>query len=33
MSFEFFGRLKHELSLTGNAVYESVVAVAERVNR
>jgi hypothetical protein len=33
MSFEFFGRLQKELSLTGNAVYESVVAVAERVNR
>jgi K+/H+ antiporter YhaU regulatory subunit KhtT len=33
MSFEFFGRLQNELSLTGNAVYESVVAVAERVNR
>jgi hypothetical protein len=33
MSFEFFGRLQKELSLTGHAVYESVVAVAERVNR
>lgn len=33
MSFEFFGRLQKELSLTGSAVYESVVAVAERVNR
>src|SRR4030095_3178418 len=33
MSFEFFGRLQRELALTGNAVYESVVAVAERVNR
>jgi hypothetical protein len=33
MSLEFFGRLQKELSLTGNAVYESVVAVAERVNR
>ena len=33
MSFEFFGRLQRELSLTGSAVYESVVAVAERVNR
>lgn len=33
MSFEFFGRLQRELSFTGSAVYESVVAVAERVNR
>jgi TrkA family protein len=33
MSFEFFSRLQNELSLTGHAVYESVVAVAERVNR
>ena len=33
MSFEFFGRLQKELSFTGSAVYESVVAVAERVNR
>lgn len=33
MSLEFIGRLQKELSLTGNAVYESVVAVAERVNR
>ena len=33
MSLEFFGRLQRELSLTGHAVYESVVAVAERVNR
>ena len=33
MSLEFFGRLQRELSLTGSAVYESVVAVAERVNR
>jgi hypothetical protein len=33
MSFEFLGRLQRELSLTGSAVYESVVAVAERVNR
>ena len=33
MSLEFFGRLQQELSLTGSAVYESVVAVAERVNR
>jgi len=33
MSLEFIGRLQKELSLTGSAVYESVVAVAERVNR
>ena len=33
MSLEFFGRLQKELSFTGSAVYESVVAVAERVNR
>ena len=33
MSLEFLGRLQRELSLTGSAVYESVVAVAERVNR
>ena len=33
MSLEFLGRLQKELSLTGSAVYESVVAIAERVNR
>ncbi|WP_455389047.1 TrkA C-terminal domain-containing protein [Petrachloros mirabilis] len=33
MSIEFFGRLQKELSITGSAVYESVVAIAERVNR
>ncbi|HLZ34757.1 MAG TPA: TrkA C-terminal domain-containing protein [Nitrospira sp.] len=33
MSLEFFGRLQKELSITGSAVYESVVAIAERVNR
>jgi hypothetical protein len=33
MSLEFLGRLQNELSLTGSAVYESVVAIAERVNR
>jgi len=33
MSLEFLGRLQKELSITGSAVYESVVAVAERVNR
>ncbi|HEX9154630.1 MAG TPA: TrkA C-terminal domain-containing protein [Nitrospira sp.] len=33
MSLEFLGRLQKELSITGSAVYESVMAVAERVNR
>ena len=33
MSLEFFGRLQKELSITGNALYESVLSVAERVNR
>jgi len=33
MSLEFIGRLQKELSLTGSAVYESVLAIAERVNR
>ena len=33
MSLEFFGRLQKELSITGNAVHESVLAIAERVNR
>jgi K+/H+ antiporter YhaU regulatory subunit KhtT len=33
MSFEFIGRLQKELSVTGSAVYESVIAIAERVNR
>jgi hypothetical protein len=33
MSLEFMGRLQKELSLTGSALYESVVAIAERVNR
>ncbi len=33
MSLEFLGRLQRELTLTGSAVYESVVAIAERVNR
>ncbi|HEU4686330.1 MAG TPA: TrkA C-terminal domain-containing protein [Nitrospira sp.] len=33
MSLEFVGRLQKELSLTGSAVYESVLAIAERVNR
>lgn len=33
MSLEFLGRLQKELSVTGSAVYESVLAIAERVNR
>lgn len=33
MSFELFGRIHKELSITGNALYEIVFAIAERVNR
>ncbi len=33
MSLEFLGRLQKELSITGSAVYESVLAISERVNR
>jgi uncharacterized protein with PhoU and TrkA domain len=33
MSLEFIGRLQNELSITGSAVYESILAIAERVNR
>ncbi len=33
MSLEFFSRLQKELTLTGSAVYESVIAIAEHVNR
>lgn len=33
MSLEFLGRVQRELSLTGSAVYESVLGIAERVNR
>ncbi|WP_455378512.1 TrkA C-terminal domain-containing protein [Petrachloros mirabilis] len=33
MSFEFLSRLQKELSITSLAVYESVLAIAERVNR
>ena len=32
-SFELLARLRKELSLTGSALYESVVTLAERVNR
>jgi hypothetical protein len=33
MSLEFFGRLHKELSITGSALYEMVLAISERVNR
>lgn len=33
MSFELFGRVHKELSITGNGLYEIVLAIAERVNR
>ena len=33
MSFELLGRLRKELSITGNALYEIVFAISERVNR
>lgn len=33
MSLEFIGRLQKELSLTTSAIYETVLAIAERVNR
>lgn len=33
MSFELLGRIHKELSITGNALYEIVLAIAERVNR
>jgi len=33
MPLELIGRLQKELSLTGSAFYESVLAIAERVNR
>lgn len=33
MSLEFLTRLQKELSLTGSAVYESVITIAEHVNR
>lgn len=33
MSLELLGRLQKELSLTGSAIYETVLAIAERVNR
>jgi hypothetical protein len=33
LSLEFIGRMQKELSLTASAIYESVLAIAERVNR
>src|SRR5690349_14355656 len=33
MTFELFGRLHKELSITGNAFHEMVLAISERVNR
>jgi K+/H+ antiporter YhaU regulatory subunit KhtT len=33
MSLELLGRIQKELSITGSAVYETVLAFAERVNR
>ena len=33
MSFELLGRLQQELSITGSAIYETILAVAERANR
>lgn len=33
MSLELLGRIQQELSITGSAVYETVLALAERANR
>ena len=33
MSLELLGRIQQELSITSNAIYETVLAIAERVNR
>jgi hypothetical protein len=33
MSLELLGRIHKELALTGNAVHEAILAIAERVNR
>ena len=33
MSLELFGRIQQELTITGSAIYETVLALAERVNR
>ena len=33
MSLELLGRIQQELSITGSAIYETVLALAERTNR
>jgi len=33
MSLELLGRIQQELSITGSAIYETVMALAERTNR
>ena len=33
MSLELLGRIQQELSITGSAIYETVIALAERANR
>jgi hypothetical protein len=33
MSLELLGRVQRELSITGSAIYETILALAERVNR
>jgi hypothetical protein len=33
MTFEFISRIHKELSITGNAFYEMILAISERVNR
>jgi hypothetical protein len=33
MPLELFGRIQQELSITGSAIYETVLALAERANR
>ena len=33
MSLDLFGRIQQELSITGSAIYETILAVAERANR
>jgi hypothetical protein len=33
MSLELLGRIQQELSITGSAIYETIIALAERTNR
>lgn len=33
MTFDFLNRIRKELTLTGQAIYETVLAISERVNR